>query len=395
MSSIKAVIFAQGEDLSLWPLSRKRYPKQFVKVSCGQSLFQYTYKLASKLLGYDDILIAAGEVSKVLVKHDLEEMGCPFIEDNIIGISDCDNDIACSTIAQTIVDFEMLIILTCDYIVDNSDAFIKALNTARTRLKDGIITFSFKGGKSSNIYILNNKKLFGRKDMLFEYLQSQNTRVLKARVNSRLTTVNGISSLLYEVRDTDIGLNSRNNVVCADNSKVVVTVGTHDLIIADSKDALLVCRKNNAKALEQAILALQEKRDEVVSCHLKEHRPWGSYEVLEENKKAFKVKRIAVKQGHKLSYQLHKYRDEHWVIVAGKAKVTLDGTKHELKVGDHIYIKAGVAHRIENTGDELMEFVEVQIGSYLEEDDIVRLSDEYGRAQNSMEEQEVASFKGL
>lgn len=392
---IKAVIFAQGEDLSLWPLSRTRYPKQFVKVSGGQSLFQYTYKLASKLLGHDDILIAAGDVSRVLVKNDLEEMGSPFIEENIIGISDCDNDIACTAIAQTIVDFEMIIVLTCEYIVDNSNAFIKALNTARTRLKDGIITFAFKGGKSSNIFILNNKKLFGRKDMLFEYLGSQDTKVQKTRVNSKLTTVSGISSLLHDVRESDVGLNSRNNVVCADNSKVVVTVGTHDLIIADSKDALLVCRKNNAKALEQAILAVQEKRDEVTNCHLTDHRPWGSYEVLEEHKKAFKVKRIEVKAAHKLSYQLHKHRDEHWVIVAGKARVTLDGTIHELIVGDHIYIKAGMAHRIENTGDDLMEFVEVQLGSYLEEDDIVRLSDDYGRGQTGMEEQEVAAFKSL
>lgn len=395
MEFIKAVIFAQGEDLSLWPLSRKRYPKQFVKISGGRSLFQHTYKLASKLLEHDDIIIAAGDVSRALVQYDLEEIGCPYIKENIISISDCDSDIACSAIAQTIVDFEMIIVLTCEYIVDDVGAFVKTLNIARTRLKDGIINFTFKSGKSSNIFILNNKKLFARKDMFFEYLRSQDTKVSRIKVNSKLAVVNRISSLLHEVRDSDVGMNSRNNVVRADNSKVVVTVGTHDLIIADSKDALLVCRKNNEKALEQAILAVQKKRDDVTNIHLTDHRPWGSYEVLGEHKNTFKVKRIEVKSGHKLSYQLHKHRDEHWVIVAGKARVTLDGSLRELKAGDHIYIKAGEAHRIENTGDDLMEFVEVQLGSYLGEDDIVRLSDDYGRGQTSMEEQNIAACKSL
>jgi mannose-6-phosphate isomerase len=109
-----------------------------------------------------------------------------------------------------------------------------------------------------------------------------------------------------------------------------------------------------------------------------DRRPWGSYEVLEEAP-TFKVKRIEVLPRKRLSYQKHSQRAEHWFVVAGTAKVTLDGNDISVRTGESIDIPIGCAHRVENPGDEDLVFIEVQRGSYLGEDDIVRLEDDFGR----------------
>jgi mannose-6-phosphate isomerase len=110
-----------------------------------------------------------------------------------------------------------------------------------------------------------------------------------------------------------------------------------------------------------------------------DRRPWGSYEVLEESR-TFKVKRIEVLPGKRLSYQKHAQRAEHWFVVAGTAKVTLDGREITVNTGQAIDIPIGSAHRVENPGDEDLIFIEVQRGNYLGEDDIVRLEDDFGRS---------------
>ena len=109
-----------------------------------------------------------------------------------------------------------------------------------------------------------------------------------------------------------------------------------------------------------------------------ERRPWGTFEVLDESP-VHKVKRIEVMAHQRLSYQRHKHRAEHWVVVRGTARVTLDGVETLLSVGQSIDIPAGAAHRVENPGDELLSFIEVQQGSYFGEDDIERLQDDYNR----------------
>lgn len=111
-----------------------------------------------------------------------------------------------------------------------------------------------------------------------------------------------------------------------------------------------------------------------------DRRPWGTFTVLDEGD-GFKVKRIEVLPGKRLSYQQHAQRAEHWVIVQGNAKVTLDGQDVIVKPGEAIDIAVGTAHRVENPGDELLVFIEVQRGNYLGEDDIVRLQDDFGRVE--------------
>ena len=113
-----------------------------------------------------------------------------------------------------------------------------------------------------------------------------------------------------------------------------------------------------------------------------DRRPWGSFTVLDEGEK-FKVKRIEVLPGKRLSYQKHSKRAEHWVVVHGTAKVTLDDREIIVSTGEAIDIATGSAHRVENPGTDMLVFIEVQRGSYLGEDDIVRLQDDFGRARES------------
>ena len=116
------------------------------------------------------------------------------------------------------------------------------------------------------------------------------------------------------------------------------------------------------------------------SSPLFDRRPWGSFTVLDEGE-GYKVKRIEILAGKRLSYQKHAQRAEHWVVVQGQAKITLDGREIILGVGETVDIGIGTAHRVENPGDEQLVFIEVQRGSYLGEDDITRLEDDFGRAQ--------------
>ncbi len=119
--------------------------------------------------------------------------------------------------------------------------------------------------------------------------------------------------------------------------------------------------------------------EEVLDPNKHDRRPWGSYTVIDEGSD-YKVKRIEVLGQKRLSYQRHKFRGEHWYVVAGTGTVTLDGVDHEVKVGEAIDIPLGAAHRMANLGDELLVFIEVQRGSYLGEDDIERLQDDFGRS---------------
>jgi len=111
-----------------------------------------------------------------------------------------------------------------------------------------------------------------------------------------------------------------------------------------------------------------------------DRRPWGSFTVLDEGE-GFKVKRIEVLPGKRLSYQRHARRAEHWFVVAGEARVTLDGGEERVRLGEAVDIPVGSAHRVENPGADLLVFIEVQRGDYLGEDDITRLEDDFGRAK--------------
>jgi mannose-1-phosphate guanylyltransferase/mannose-6-phosphate isomerase len=152
------------------------------------------------------------------------------------------------------------------------------------------------------------------------------------------------------------------------------------LIIVDTDDALLVCNKEQTQDVKAIVDQLKKSGRPEALYHKKVFRPWGWYKNIDGNDHTgSKVKRIGVYPGKRLSLQSHNMRSEHWVITRGKAQVQLDDETLYMCKNEHVYIPVNTLHRIENIGDELLEFTETQIGDYLGEDDIVRYEDDYGR----------------
>ncbi len=161
-------------------------------------------------------------------------------------------------------------------------------------------------------------------------------------------------------------------------SRLVGVLGMEGCVVVETKDAVLVAPKARAQDIKLLVDALAKEQRPEVSHGREVFRPWGSYDSL-ESRPGFQVKRLVVLPGAVLSLQLHRRRAEHWVVVAGVARITRDDEVFELQRNEHTFIPLGARHRIENPGSELLEIIEVQVGDYLGEDDIVRLEDRYGR----------------
>lgn len=197
----------------------------------------------------------------------------------------------------------------------------------------------------------------------------------------------GSWSSLHETLSRDQHGNSlRGDVIAADTSdsliisesRLVATVGVKDHVVIETKDAVLVAPRDRVQDVKEIVSLLKSEGRSEYSVHREVHRPWGTYDGLEQGP-GYQVKRITLKPGAAISLQLHHHRSEHWVVVAGRARVTRADEQFELLANESTYIPAGVKHRLENIGSEPLQIIEVQSGSYLGEDDIVRFDDRYGR----------------
>ena len=166
-----------------------------------------------------------------------------------------------------------------------------------------------------------------------------------------------------------------NSLVYADK-RLVATIGLDHVVVIETDDAVLVADRRRVQEVRLVVERLEGKREG--REHLTVHRPWGSYTVLEEGYR-YKIKRIQVQPLQRLSLQMHYHRSEHWVVVSGTACVTLQGSEQLVHEGESIFVPKSSIHRIENPGKVVLEIIEVQVGEYLCEDDIVRLEDVYGR----------------
>lgn len=160
--------------------------------------------------------------------------------------------------------------------------------------------------------------------------------------------------------------------------RVVVTLGTQDLLVIDTPDALLVAASSHAEQVKGVVAQLETRQNPEASLHRKVARPWGCYDSIDRGER-FQVKRITVRPGAKLSLQKHHHRAEHWIVVSGTALVTKGNETFLLTENQSTYVPIGETHRLENSGKTDLEMIEVQSGSYLGEDDIVRFTDNYGR----------------
>ncbi|MEW8014763.1 MAG: mannose-1-phosphate guanylyltransferase/mannose-6-phosphate isomerase [Candidatus Sedimenticola endophacoides] len=176
----------------------------------------------------------------------------------------------------------------------------------------------------------------------------------------------------------DVLLFDTSNSLVRAESRLVTTIGVDDLVVIETKDAVLVAGKEQAQNVKQIVDSLRAATRPEDEYHCVVYRPWGHFDSVEEGSH-FKVKRITVKPGARLSVQRHHHRAEHWIVVSGTARVTRGGETLILSENESTYIHVGEVHALENPGLIPLELIEVQTGSYLGEDDIVRLDDLYGR----------------
>ena len=197
----------------------------------------------------------------------------------------------------------------------------------------------------------------------------------------------GSWTALEEVTDKDasgniisgnvVDIDSTDSVIYAEK-RLVATIGLNNIIVVDTPDATLVCSRDRAQDVKKIVDELKKRRSEERLIHRTVHRPWGNYTVLEEGER-FKIKRIVVHPGAKLSHQSHHHRSEHWVVVSGTARVTNGDKVFDVHTNESTYIPLSAKHRLENPGRVPLQIIEVQNGEYLGEDDIVRFDDDYNR----------------
>lgn len=246
----------------------------------------------------------------------------------------------------------------------------------------------FEGQKSNNILLLNRGSFnLAKKISIDHALMERVTGAKVLKIDPQWDDVGSWTSV-WECSDHDkkgnvtlgnvVCSNSRNSYIRTDGQLTAVA-GMEDVIIVAMEDAVLVAHKSEAQNMKELIRKMEQKKCKELVAHSNVRRPWGSYQTIARGKN-FQVKRICVNPGQTLSLQYHHHRAEHWTIVSGKAEVTVNEETRLLRTNQDVFIPAGTKHRIANPFDEPIEFIEVQCGSYLGEDDIVRIDDIYGRA---------------
>lgn len=251
-------------------------------------------------------------------------------------------------------------------------------------------TRAYRSAKSDLDFIRVGREAFeASPDDSIDYAVMENTdRAAVVPVTCGWSDIGSWSSLWSAAeRDGDgnrhdgdvLSIDTRNSLVRASDGRMIATIGVEDLIIVDTPDATLVARKDRVQDVKKVVDLIKAAGRQEHLFHRKVYRPWGSYDAIDFGDR-FQVKRIVVKPGAALSLQKHHQRAEHWIVVSGVAEVTCDDRVFDLHENQSTYIPLGSVHRLRNLGTTPVELIEVQSGSYLGEDDIVRLEDVYGRS---------------
>jgi mannose-1-phosphate guanylyltransferase/mannose-6-phosphate isomerase len=484
MIKVTPVVLCGGSGTRLWPLSRKGFPKQFLCLTCNESLFQQAALRLASISRHDlelaAPLVVSGEDHRFLVTEQLREVGIT------LGAALLEPEGRNTAPALTLAALAatengqdpVLVVIPADQTVVNASAFTDALQHAITRAADGTIVILgvkpdkpetgygyikvAKYGVEQNDSVIRPLKVhaFVEKpdhETAQNYLQEGgyfwNAGIFVVRASVWLKALQSFrpdidkacqaswaakkqdaqfirpgkeefagipsESVDYAVMEhcpgsafpihmvpldagwSDLGAwdavwdvlpkdangnahvgdvlttDSHNNLVHA-ASRLVTLVGVQDLVVVETPDAVLVANKHRSQDVKHIVRQLTNQNREEDTSHRKVHRPWGWYDSVDEGGR-FKVKRIQVKPGASLSLQKHHHRAEHWIVVTGTAEIT-NGSKVFILTENHsTYIPLGEVHRLANPGRIPLEIIEVQSGSYLGEDDIMRFEDNYGR----------------
>lgn len=429
---MKVCILAGGSGTRLWPYSRTNYPKQFLKLVDDQSFLQKTVERAYGLT--EDVYIVTHPDAYHMIVQQV-----PELSENILLEPAPKNTAPAIAFAmeellkQGVDPKEPLFICPADHLIAPQERFCQIVKEAESRAVEGkIVTFGirptrpetgygyieaktarfiekpdFEAAKkyvaSGGYYWNSGMFLFTIETMQEELkrhapnleepisidyaVMEKSDRIVMVPMDVTWSDV-GSWENIYALLDKDAQNNAiRGEVIAHETTnslilaqkRLVATIGLDEMLIIETDDVVLVAPMNESQKVKEIVKQIKDRSE--AKEHLTVMRPWGSFTVLEEGNR-FKMKRIAVNPLQKLSLQMHYHRSEHWVVVSGTAKVTIQDKEIIVHEGESIFVPKSAVHRVENPGKVPLEIIEVQVGEYLGEDDIVRFEDVYGRLKD-------------
>ncbi len=457
-----SIILCGGSGTRLWPLSRKNFPKQFLKLYSDKSLLQETFLRMAGVVGQDNIFLVTNQENYFNVFNQLKEIYPEFKKDRIVVEPASMNTMPAISLAVKYLSEIIKIDPNLPIIEVHSDHFIgkekeyrKLAKKALAKIDGHIGTIGItptapetgfgyikKGEKKGDFYRVEMFKEKPDRETAEKYISSGQyvwnggMYLFTAETFSREMEkhapdiyaffkknyeafVSDFSKLPKEAIDTaiteksdnvivfegdfdwsDVGsfdvlseiaakndrvstkhefVDSKNVYAHSESGKMIATLGVEDIIVVESNDVVFVQKRGRSEDVKKVVEKLKEKGAKEVNHNIVVYRPWGKYEVLIDNAANHKVKKITVFPGAALSLQSHEHRAEHWVVVKGIAKVVNGENLLTLHENQSTYIPAKCKHQLSNPAVELLEIIEVQSGDYLEEDDIIRYEDQYGR----------------
>lgn len=467
---IVPVILSGGSGTRLWPLSRSKYPKQFLHLVGNNTMLQETILRLEGISILTDPIIVCNIDHRFIVKEQLQQIKVdnPTILLEPAGRGTSAAITAAALYSQSKYNDAVLLILSADHMIQEIEAFHNAIDIAiieaqkeklvifgvtpdSPKINYGYIKFSALKSQlsfeveqftekpdletakrfvtegnylwNSGMFVFSPKTLINemkiysndtvqavfeslklsKNDLGFIFLDEQSfklspknsidydlmeksNKVVVIPIEVKWNDVGSFSELYNigkkdhngNVLEGDVFVKEVSNSYIKTENRIVSIIGVDDIVVVDTDDALLISDKGKAEEVKNMVEMLQKKKRKELLNSRKVYRPWGGYIVIESGE-SFQVKRLFVNPGAKLSLQMHYKRAEHWVVVSGKATVTSNDNVQDLSEGDSIYIPIETKHSLENKTNKIVEIIEVQSGSYLGEDDIVRFEDLYGR----------------